>query len=59
MIVKEICDELNIKMTITSKDWMTILEKDNQKRFLLGTKFDLNSYALGSIFDDKYATYEC
>jgi len=58
MIVKEICDELNIKMTITSKDWMTILEKDNQKRFLLGTKFDLNSYALGSIFDDKYATYE-
>lgn len=57
-IIKEICEELDIKMTIASKDWMTILEKDGQKRFLLGTKFDLNSYALGSVFDDKYATYE-
>ena len=57
-IVKEICEELDIKMSIASKDWMIILEKDDQKRFLLGTKFDLNTYALGNIFDDKYATYE-
>ncbi|MBE6155258.1 MAG: hypothetical protein E7164_00685 [Firmicutes bacterium] len=57
-IVKEICDELNINMQMASKDWMIILEKNGIRKFLLGTKFDLNSYALGSIFDDKYATYE-
>lgn len=57
-IIKEICEELDIKMTIASKEWMIILEKDNIRKYLLATKFDLNSYALGSIFDDKYATYE-
>ncbi|MBQ6841115.1 MAG: hypothetical protein IJO63_03250 [Bacilli bacterium] len=57
-IIKDICDELNIKMTIASKGWMIILEKDNQTRYILGNKFDLNTYALGKTFDDKYATYE-
>ncbi len=57
-IIKEICDELNIKYKILSKDWIIMLEKDGVKRFISGFKFDLNDHALGIILDDKYATYE-
>lgn len=57
-IIEDICKELDIKVTIASKGWMIILEKDNQVRYILGNKFDLNTYAVGSIFDDKYATYQ-
>ena len=37
--------ELNIKMTIASKGWMLILQKDNQSRYILGNihDFDVNS----------------
>lgn len=57
-MVKEICEELNIKYTLLSKNWVIKLEKDNKIRYLTGNKFDLNGHALGNIMDDKYATYE-
>ncbi len=57
-IIKEICQELNIKCTFLSKDWVIMLEYNNKIRFLSGYKFDLNKHALGLILDDKYAMYD-
>ena len=57
-IIKEICNELNIKYTFLSKDWVIMLEYNNKIRFLSGYKFDLNKHALGLILDDKYAMYD-
>ncbi len=57
-IIKEICNELNIKYTLLSKDWIIMLEKDNIIKFISGYKFDLNSHAEGNCIDDKYAMYE-
>lgn len=57
-LIKEICEEENIKYHFVSKDFVTILEKNNIVKYLFGYKFDLNSHALGLILDDKYATYE-
>ena len=33
-IIKEICDELNIKYTFLSKDWITKLEYNNKIKYL-------------------------
>ena len=57
-MIKEICEELNIKYTVLSKEWIIKLEKDNEVRYLTGNKFDLNGHAIGNIMDDKYAFYE-
>lgn len=57
-IIKEICNELNIKYTSLSKDWIIRLEKDNIIKYLSGNKFDLNGHALGNLLDDKYAFYD-
>lgn len=57
-IIKEICNELNIKCVFLSKGWITMLEKDGITKFLNGYKFDLNAHGLGMVLDDKYATYE-
>lgn len=57
-LIEEICEELKIKMTCLSKDWIVMLEKENKIRYIAGYKFDLNGHALGSIMDDKYAMYE-
>ena len=58
-IIKEICDELNIKCVFLSKDWILKLSKDGQTKYLTGNKFDLNGHAIGNILDDKYAFYDC
>lgn len=57
-IIKEICNEENIKCKSLSKDWVIMLEKDEKTRFISGYKFDLNPHAMGLIADDKYALYE-
>ena len=57
-IIKEICDELNIKCTFLSKDWVIMLEKDNIKKYITGYKFDINTQSTSNIVDDKYALYE-
>lgn len=57
-LIKEICDENNIKCSILSKGWIVMLEKDSRTRFISGYKFDLNRHGIGNVFDDKFATYE-
>lgn len=54
-ILREICEEENIKFTYLSKDWIIVLEKDGICRTIAGYKFDLNSHGLGEVCDDKYA----
>ncbi len=55
---KEICDELDIKCTLLSKDWIFMLEKSGVTRFFAGYKSALNDHALGMVLDDKYALYD-
>lgn len=57
-IIKEICNENDVKYKLLSKDWVIMLEKNGKTRFVSGYKFDLNSHGLGLIADDKYALYE-
>lgn len=57
-LIKEICDENNIKCTNINQSWFMILEKNNTRKFINGYKFDKNNHALGKILDDKFATYE-
>ena len=53
----DICNELGIKCTILSKDWVFMLEKNSITRFFVSSKSSLNDHALGEILDDKYALY--
>ena len=57
-IVKEICDEQNIKYKFLSKDWIIRLEKKGKTRFIRGYKFDLNPHGIGLVIDDKFALYD-
>lgn len=57
-IIKEICEEKNIKFNIISNNWVIILEKDNEKKYIIANNFPLNDQAVGKICDDKYAVYE-
>ena len=57
-IIFEICDELGIKYKTFSKNWVVMLKKDNQVRFICGYKFDTSRHALGRILDDKFATFD-
>lgn len=52
-----ICQEENIDFQLLSLNWIKRLEKSHQVRYIMGYKFDLNSYASGNIADDKFATY--
>ena len=52
-IIKKIGEELGIKVTLLSDDWLTILEKDNKIHYIQGYKFDLNNHGIGNILDDK------
>lgn len=58
LVIKEICNELNIDYKTISKDWITILEKDEKVHYIVGYKFDLNGNGISRIMDDKYAFYE-
>lgn len=57
-IIKKICEELNIEFNLLSKDWVIALTKNGTTKVISGYKFDLNSHALGLVFDDKYALYD-
>lgn len=57
-IIISICNELGIKYTFLSKDWVVMLEKDNVIRYISGFKYDLDGHASGISVDDKYAMYE-
>ena len=58
VLIKEICDELNIKFKILSKDLVIMLEKDGKIKYITGFKFDINTQGTSNIIDDKYAFYE-
>lgn len=57
-IIKEICEKKNIEYSLVSKEWIMILKKQNQIRYIVGYKFDLNDHGVGKICDDKYAFYD-
>lgn len=57
-IIKEIGEELGIKVTLLSDGWLIILEKDNQIHYINGYKFDLNNHGIGNILDDKGLFYD-
>ena len=57
-IIKEICNELNINLTLLSKDFIFQLEKNNVRKYLFGYKFPLNDHGIGLVLDDKYAFFE-
>lgn len=57
-IIKEICEELNIKFSLVSQDWIMVLEKEDNIKYVVGYKFPLNDQATGRVCDDKYALYE-
>ena len=52
-IISKICNELEIKVTNLSDDWLTVLEKDNKIHYINGYKFDLNNHGIGEIMDNK------
>lgn len=56
-IIKEICDEENIKFSLLSKDFLIKLEKE-KIHYIFGYKFPLNNHGIGQVLDDKYATFE-
>lgn len=57
-ILDEICQEEDIKIQWLSNDWLALLEKNGQRKFIMGHKFDLNPAIAGAIADDKYATFD-
>lgn len=57
-ILIEICQELNIKLSTISDDWVKIFEKDHKIKYLVGFKFSSNDHAIGNILDDKGLFYE-
>lgn len=58
VLMREVCDEMGIKVEKLSYDWILQLSKDGKVRHVTGTRFDLNPEATGDIACDKYATYE-
>ena len=57
-LLKIICQELNIKLTISSDGWLKILEKDNVTHYITGYRFDNNGYATSEIMNDKGLFYD-
>ena len=54
-MVKEICDEENIKYTLLSKDWIIRLEKDAKIAYIVGTRFSINSITAASIASANFS----
>lgn len=57
-MMRELCDEMNIKMEKLSYNWVLQLTKDGKVRHITNYLFDINPQATGTIVADKYATYE-
>ena len=55
-ILSELCTELGIECTNLSNNWVHVLSYHDKKRFIIGTRFDLNTAASATIADDKAAT---
>ena len=57
-MVRELCQEMDIKFEKLSFDWILQLSKNGQVRHITDNMFDNNMLASGTIVSDKYATYE-
>ena len=57
-IIKKIGEELGIKITLLSDNWLTILEKEHEIHYIQGYKFELNNHGIGNIMDDKGLFYD-
>ena len=57
-IIDKICNELSIKITHLSDEWLSVLEKNNKIHYIQGYKFDLNNHGIGNILDDKGLFYD-
>ncbi len=58
VIIKELCQEMGIKVEKLSYGWLLQLSKDGKIRHITRNHFDNNPQASAEIADDKYATYE-
>ncbi len=58
VLIKEICEEMDIQVEKLSFQWILQLTKQGQVRHITNYLFDNNSQATGVIVADKYATYE-
>lgn len=57
-VIKELCQEMNIKLEKLSYDWVLQLSKEGKVRHITRNHFDNNPQASSEIANDKYATYE-
>lgn len=57
-LIREVCDELEIKLEKLSFGWILQLSKNGKVIHITGNRFDINPEAGGNIACDKYATYE-
>lgn len=57
-IIKELCEEQNVKMEVISYGWILKLSKGNKVKYIVGNNFPLNPESSSIIISDKYATYE-
>ena len=57
VLIRDVCDEMGIKMEKLSYNWILQLTKDEKVRHITSSTFDLNPEASGIIANDKYATY--
>lgn len=58
VIIRELCQEMGIKVEKLSYGWLLQLSKDGKVRHITRNHFDNNPQATAEIADDKYATYE-
>lgn len=58
IVIRELCEEMNIKLEKLSNDWILQLSKDGKVRHITRNHFDINPHSSSEIADDKYATYE-
>ena len=52
-LLKKICNEIGVNLTILSDGWLKILQKDNKIHYISGYRFDNNLYAIGEVMNDK------
>lgn len=57
-IIKKICEERSIVVRSFSDDWILELSKDDQKSFVYGYRFGINSSSAEGVAQDKVATYQ-
>jgi glutathione synthase/RimK-type ligase-like ATP-grasp enzyme len=56
-LILNICQELNIKITLIADSSLILFQKDNIKKSLVKYNFDLNSCTSKMICDDKFLTF--